>query len=61
MNAVYERVLMQIGEREWKILQEKMEKDRMRQDYKAKLVLTEQQYNQRIVSLTQTYYNLTIQ
>ena len=29
-----------------------MEKDRMRQDYKAKLVLTEQQYNQRIVSLT---------
>jgi len=27
-----------------------MEKDRMRQDYKAKLVLTEQQYNQKIVS-----------
>ena len=29
-----------------------MEKDRMRQDYKAKLVLTEQQYNHKIVSLT---------
>lgn len=42
----------EIGEREWKILQEKVEKDRLRQDYKAKLVLTEQQFNQRIEQTT---------
>jgi len=41
---------LKMGEKEWKILQEKMDKDRLRQDYKAKLVLTEQQCNQRIVS-----------
>jgi len=41
--------MSQVGEKEWNILQEKMDKDRLRQDYKAKLVLTEQQYNQRIV------------
>jgi len=51
LRKVLMSVFWQIGEREWKILQEKMEKDRMRQDYKAKLVLTEQQYNHRIVSI----------
>lgn len=41
--------LLQIGDKSWKVLQEKLEKDRMRQDYTAKLAINEQLYNQNIV------------
>ncbi|KAK2191666.1 hypothetical protein NP493_48g04060 [Ridgeia piscesae] len=44
-----QRRLKELDEREWKILLEKTEKDRLRQDYQAKLTLTEQTYNRQIV------------
>lgn len=47
---------MQIGDTEWKIHQEQLEKDRLRQDYKAKMILSENTYkNQLVRSLQNTY------
>ena len=43
--------LVQVGENSWKVLQEKLEKDRLRQDYNARLAMTDQQYTISIVRI----------
>jgi hypothetical protein len=42
-----------VGEKSWKLVQEKLEKDHLRQDFSVKLAMKDQQYKQEVVSYAQ--------